>query len=69
MLMGKEIHCFSLDLPSFVIEYIFLSSLGLPVEQFVMKEKMEHRECILCGTCIDTCPRNTISYSFSSYQK
>jgi polyferredoxin len=42
--------------------------MSLPVEQLVMSEKMEHKECILCGTCIDTCPRNAINYSFSSYK-
>ena len=43
--------------------------MSLPVDQLVMKDKMEHRECILCATCIDTCPKNVIRYSFSSYKK
>ena len=43
--------------------------MSLPVEEMVLKGKFEHRECILCGTCADVCPRGVISYSISSYQK
>lgn len=40
--------------------------MSLPVENMVLESKMEQRECILCGTCIDVCPKNAISYTFSS---
>lgn len=43
--------------------------MSLPVEKMVLAGKIEHRECILCGTCADTCPKGVISYSFSSYKK
>ncbi|MHA1953646.1 MAG: 4Fe-4S binding protein [Candidatus Heimdallarchaeaceae archaeon] len=43
--------------------------MSLPVEEHVMRDNMEHRECILCATCIDVCPRSVISYSFSSFKK
>jgi ferredoxin len=40
--------------------------MSLPVTDMVQAEKMEHSECILCGTCIDGCPKSAIHYSFSS---
>ncbi len=43
--------------------------MSLPVENMVLESKMEHRECILCGTCIDVCRKNAITYSFSSFKK
>ncbi len=43
--------------------------MSLPVEEMVNRGKFEHRECILCGTCADICPKSVISYSFSSYKK
>ncbi|NPD89493.1 MAG: 4Fe-4S binding protein [Asgard group archaeon] len=42
--------------------------MSLPVEQHVIRDNMEHRECILCCTCIDVCPKNAITFSFSSYK-
>ena len=35
--------------------------MSLPVEAMVGTNKMEHRECILCGTCADGCDQNAIS--------
>ena len=35
------------------------------LEQKVLKGHLEHAECILCGTCIDTCPKDAIHYTFS----
>lgn len=43
--------------------------MSLQVENMVKKGKIEHHECILCGTCIDVCPKSAIRYSFSSYQR
>ncbi|OLS30388.1 MAG: putative electron transport protein YccM [Candidatus Heimdallarchaeota archaeon AB_125] len=43
--------------------------MSLEVEEMVKKGKIEHRECILCGTCADVCPKGVITYSFSSYKK
>ena len=38
--------------------------MSLPVEDMVAKDKMEHSECILCGTCADTCREKTIALTF-----
>lgn len=40
--------------------------MSLEVNSMVLKEKMENSECILCGTCVDVCPRDAIRYSFSA---
>ena len=40
--------------------------MSLDVNGLVQKGVMEHNECILCGTCVDVCPKDVISYSFSS---
>ena len=40
--------------------------MSLDVNAMVHAGKMEHSECILCGTCVDNCARNAIHYSFSS---
>ena len=37
--------------------------MSLPVERMVKSNKMENTECILCGTCIDGCEFNVISFS------
>lgn len=39
--------------------------MSLDVNAMVQLEKMEHVECILCGTCVDQCPSKAIRYSFS----
>jgi ferredoxin-type protein NapH len=38
--------------------------MSLPVHQMVKQLSMENSECILCGNCIDGCPRKVISYVF-----
>ncbi|MGA1793424.1 MAG: 4Fe-4S binding protein [Thermoplasmatota archaeon] len=38
--------------------------MSLEVEEMVSKGSMRNSECILCGTCVDICPKNVISYSF-----
>jgi len=39
--------------------------MSLDVNAMVQVEKMEHAECILCGTCVDNCSSKAIRYSFS----
>jgi polyferredoxin len=36
--------------------------MSLNVAEKVQSEKMEDNECILCGACIDSCPKNAITY-------
>ena len=38
--------------------------MSLPVEDMVGVGSMENAECILCGSCIDGCKADTLSYSF-----
>jgi ferredoxin-type protein NapH len=37
---------------------------SLPVENMVQKGSMKHDECILCGSCVDSCPYKVIRYSW-----
>jgi ferredoxin-type protein NapH len=30
----------------------------------VQSQSMENSECILCGKCVDNCPKGTIKYAF-----
>jgi ferredoxin-type protein NapH len=39
--------------------------MSLDVNGMVQRANMEHAECILCGTCVDGCPRKAIRFSFS----
>jgi polyferredoxin len=43
--------------------------MSLDVNAMVQREEMENTECILCGTCIDVCPKEVLSYSFSSQKR
>ncbi len=40
--------------------------MSLDVNGMVKTQKMEHSECILCGTCVDNCSKDAIHFSFSS---
>jgi polyferredoxin len=40
--------------------------MSLNVNAMVRQGHMEHNECILCGSCVDNCPKHAIEYSFSS---
>lgn len=40
--------------------------MSLDVNAMVQKGSMVNSECILCGTCVDGCPKDAISYSFRS---
>lgn len=39
--------------------------MSLDVNAMVRQEKMENSECVLCGTCVDVCPKDAIRYAFS----
>jgi polyferredoxin len=39
--------------------------MSLEVHEKVKRADMEDAECILCLTCVDTCPQKAIRYSFS----
>ena len=39
-------------------------SMSLDVNAMVQSQNMENAECILCGNCVDTCPKGVIKYSF-----
>ena len=43
--------------------------MSLDVKVMVETEKMKNPECILCGECIDICPKKTIKYAFKSGPK
>lgn len=40
--------------------------MSLDVNAMVRRGDMEHAECILCGQCVDGCPREAIRYTFSA---
>jgi polyferredoxin len=40
--------------------------MSLPVNQMVNQKRMENSECILCGNCVDGCPRKVIHYAFKA---
>jgi len=40
--------------------------MSLDVHGMVQRERMEHSECILCGTCVDNCSQDAIRFSFSA---
>jgi ferredoxin-type protein NapH len=39
-------------------------SMSLDVNAMVQKQSMENTECILCGRCVDVCPKGVIKYAF-----
>jgi len=39
-------------------------TMSLDVNTMVQKQVMENTECILCGNCVDICPKSAIKYSF-----
>ena len=38
--------------------------MSLGVDAMVQAGAMENSECILCGSCVDTCPQEAIRYAF-----
>lgn len=43
--------------------------MSLDVERAVTHQAMENSECILCGECVDVCPKQAIAYSFKKARK
>ena len=43
--------------------------MSLSVSEMVKKGKMENSECILCGKCVDSCPKDVISFDFGKAGK
>ncbi|OPX62852.1 MULTISPECIES: 4Fe-4S binding protein [unclassified Methanoregula] len=39
--------------------------MSLDVNGMVREGRMEQADCILCGACVDICPKNTIVYAWS----
>jgi ferredoxin-type protein NapH len=44
-------------------------SMSLDVNEMVQKQSMENSECILCGRCVDVCPKGVIKYAFDRKMK
>ncbi len=40
--------------------------MSLDVNSMVQKEAMEDSECVLCGSCADSCPKKAIRFSFGN---
>jgi len=43
--------------------------MSLDVNGLVQQGAIEHSECMLCGTCVDACPKDVIRYSFSATRR
>jgi len=41
-------------------------TMSLDVNSLVQAGAMEHSECVLCGACVDVCPKDVIHYTFSA---
>ncbi len=44
-------------------------SMSLDVNTMVNKNFMENTECILCGVCVDSCPKHVIKFTFGKIKK
>lgn len=42
--------------------------MSLKVNEMVHAKNMENSECILCGSCVDNCPKEAINYSFGQHK-
>jgi NAD-dependent dihydropyrimidine dehydrogenase PreA subunit len=38
--------------------------MSLAVEDMVKGNRMQNPECILCGSCVDTCQKNIIRFAW-----
>ncbi|UCG60034.1 MAG: 4Fe-4S binding protein, partial [Phycisphaerales bacterium] len=43
--------------------------MSLDVMEMVQAESMRNSECILCGSCVDTCSQGAIKYSLGRLGK
>lgn len=43
--------------------------MSIDVKTMVESENMEHVECVLCGECVDVCPKKSIAYAFKNQSK
>jgi ferredoxin-type protein NapH len=43
-------------------------TMSLDVNSMVQKQMMENTECVLCGNCVNNCPKGVIKYSFGKKQ-
>jgi len=43
--------------------------MSLDVNGMVREDSMENTECILCGSCVDTCPQGVIRYAWAKKRK
>jgi NAD-dependent dihydropyrimidine dehydrogenase PreA subunit len=43
--------------------------MSLDVSEMVHSKSMANSECILCGSCVDACPKKTIKYSFLGHPR
>ena len=43
--------------------------MSLEVREMVLNEKLNHSECILCGTCVDGCRKGVIKYTWKAGEK
>jgi NAD-dependent dihydropyrimidine dehydrogenase PreA subunit len=42
--------------------------MSLDVNGMVRFRTMEHSDCMLCGSCVDACPKGVLRYTFSRNQ-
>jgi len=40
-------------------------TMSLDVNQMVKDGRMEQSECVLCGHCIDVCPKDVLRYAWN----
>jgi NAD-dependent dihydropyrimidine dehydrogenase PreA subunit len=38
--------------------------MSLNVSEMVQEDSMNHNDCILCGSCLETCPKSTIKFAW-----
>jgi polyferredoxin len=43
--------------------------MALPVQQMVDRGAIDNSACILCGTCVDTCPKHAIAFTIGRPQQ
>jgi ferredoxin-type protein NapH len=46
-----------------------LCPMSLPLDELIKTGQIDHSECTLCSTCVDSCLKNVIKFGFISSQK